>query len=373
MGRPNDNTEYRAWEGAAAGRTGIIANLALFAAKLTAGIISGSIAITADAINNLTDSAASIIAIIGFRMSKRPADKGHPYGHARSEYIAGFIVAAVILLAGFDLMRSSAERIAEPKDPVFSWVSMGILIGSVIVKLALFAYYRVKWRRLDSPLLKALADDSRNDVLSTSAVIASVVVFAACGINVDGIIGLCIGGFIFYSAIRVAKLTISPLLGAAASRETVKSIEDLVLSHGEVIGIHDLLVHEYGPGHCFASAHIEMSADIPPLECHDIIDDIERDALRELNIHLVMHYDPVYNDDELIKVKEAAKSAVTECCPDACIHDLRIIKKDGRRCVYFDVDMPFGMLGEKDAVERAAKRAISETGDYDVSITFEGS
>ena len=279
-----ENPVVRSAYGKLAGAVGIVCNLLLFAGKLLAGILSGSVAVTADAVNNLSDASSSLVTLLGFKLAERPADEEHPYGHARIEYISGLVVAALILLIGAELAKSSFSKILHPETVEFSLLTLGVLIGSILVKLWMALFCRKLGRRIDSTTLLATSADSRNDVISTAAVLVGCLAGYFFDVKLDGYIGMAVALFIIWSGCSIAKDTINPLLGERASEELVRNISDLILSHEKILGIHDLMVHDYGPGNCFASVHAEMDSAEDPLICHDIIDDIVIVEIRQITI-----------------------------------------------------------------------------------------
>ncbi len=371
--RNTEDPKVRGAYGKLAGVVGIVCNLLLFAGKLIAGLLSGSVAITADAVNNLSDASSSLVTLLGFKLAERPADEEHPYGHARLEYLSGLAVAALILVIGVELGKSSIEKIINPETVLFSWLTLAILIGSILVKLwmALFCYKLGK--KIDSATLTATAMDSRNDVISTSAVLLGCLVGHFFGLQIDGYIGTLVALFIIWSGCGIAKETISPLLGKQADAELVKSISDLIMSHEKILGIHDLMVHDYGPGQCFASVHAEMDSRENPLDCHDIIDDIERDALRELRVHLVIHYDPIVTDDEELNQMRALVSAeLKQIDPQLTMHDFRMVRGPGHTNLIFDLVIPYSMENrKKELKERIDERVQFEDKRYYTVITFD--
>ena len=371
--RNTEDPKVRGAYGKLAGVVGIVCNLLLFAGKLIAGLLSGSVAITADAVNNLSDASSSLVTLLGFKLAERPADEEHPYGHARLEYLSGLAVAALILVIGVELGKSSIEKIINPETVLFSWLTLAILIGSILVKLwmALFCYKLGK--KIDSATLTATAMDSRNDVISTSAVLLGCLVGHFFGLQIDGYIGTLVALFIIWAGCGIAKETISPLLGKQADAELVKSISDLIMSHEKILGIHDLMVHDYGPGQCFASVHAEMDSRENPLDCHDIIDDIERDALRELRVHLVIHYDPIVTDDEELNQMRALVSAeLKQIDPQLTMHDFRMVRGPGHTNLIFDLVIPYSMENrKKELKERIDERVQFEDKRYYTVITFD--
>lgn len=360
--------------GRLAGIVGIVCNFLLFAAKLAAGILAGSVSVFADSANNLSDSAASVITLFGFRMAQRPADKDHPYGHARYEYLSGLAVAVFIISLGVELGVSSVKKIISQSTAEFSLFTFAVLGAAVLIKLWMFFFFRSLGRKIDSHTLKATATDCRNDVVATLAVLAGAGLQGLFGINADGYIGLAVCLFILYSGIKLVRETVSPLLGKRASAEQVEKLTALVTAHPEILGLHDLLVHDYGPDRCFASLHVELSAELDSLTSHDIIDGIERDALEQLNVHLVIHTDPIAaEDEEWNDMRRIVTRVVQEIDPRLSLHDLRIVRAEGLSRLIFDLDVPYSMSrrhGElKEAIE---KRLAAEGKDYVLLIRFDG-
>lgn len=364
----------RAAIGKLAGITGILCNCLLAAGKLAAGLISGSISVVADALNNLSDTAASVVTLLGFRLAQRPADKDHPYGHARYEYLSGLVVAVIILLLGFELGKSSVKKILHPQPPETSVPTAVILLLSILVKLWMSGFFRKLGRKIDSAALLATSTDSRNDVIATAAVLLCYLANALFRVDLDGYMGLLVAIFIFVSGIRVARDTVSPVLGKRADPELVTRISMLILSHKKVLGIHDLLVHDYGPGQCYASVHVELSAAEDPLVCHDIIDDIEWDALEELNVHLVIHYDPVVEDDrEQNAMRKLVGDLLFSMDPRLSMHDFRLVRGSRQTKLVFDLSVPYSMTGQRRELKERLDAALAERGkDYLTVIRFDG-
>lgn len=368
-----ENPVVRGAYGKLAGAVGIVCNLLLFAGKLLAGILSGSVAVTADAVNNLSDASSSLVTLLGFKLAERPADEEHPYGHARIEYISGLVVAALILLIGAELAKSSFSKILHPETVEFSLLTLGVLVGSILVKLWMALFCRKLGRRIDSTTLLATSADSRNDVISTAAVLVGCLVGYFFDVKLDGYIGMAVALFIIWSGCSIAKDTISPLLGEQASGELVRNISDLILSHEKILGIHDLMVHDYGPGNCFASVHAEMDSTEDPLICHDIIDDIERDALRELRVHLVIHYDPIVTDDEELNAARAlVEQEIKSIDESLSLHDFRMVRGPGHTNLIFDLVIPYSMEDRKAELKaRIDERLQLQDRKYYTVITFD--
>lgn len=367
-----DNTENPAVHtsiGKMAGFTGICCNILLFLGKLLAGLLSGSVSILADAINNLSDAGSSLVTLLGFYLAQRPADKEHPYGHARYEYLSGLVVSTLILVIGLELGKSSFEKVLHPQPILATPVVWGVLTVSLCLKLWMSHFFRTLGARIRSVTLTAASADSRNDVIATAGVLLGYIVSSLFGVNVDGIVGLGIAAFILWSGIGIARDTISPLLGAR-DPELVKKLSALVLSHEKVLGIHDLLVHDYGPGQCFASVHAELSAEEDPLACHDILDDIEQDAWEQLNVHLVIHYDPVLtNDAEWNRMRTLTEGWVRQVNPRLSIHDFRMVRSTRQTKLVFDLAIPYDMaLSAREVQTFIAEQLQKEGRDYQTII-----
>ena len=368
------NSKTRAAIGKLSGVVGIISNLFLFAGKLAVGVLSGSVSITADAMNNLSDASSSIVTLVGFKLAEKPADEDHPYGHARFEYLSGLAVAALIVVIGFELAKTSVQKILSPAAVAFSGVTVAVLIGSIAVKLWLAIFNRTLGKKIHSGTLAATAADSRNDCITTAAVLVAGVVEHFTSWQVDGFVGLAVALFILWSGAKLAKETINPLLGEAASPELQELIVDYISANPKVLGYHDLMVHDYGPGQRFASLHVEMDQKEDPLLCHEIIDDIERECLRSHNIHLVIHYDPVVTDDPernrlLAETMEILNDIDSRLHP----HDFRMVKGDGHTNLIFDVVLPSDMMKDKKEIRQTLEQELSKresTRIYTV-ITFD--
>ena len=321
---------------------GIISNIFLFAVKIILGTLTASISITADAINNLSDAGSSSITLFGFKIAGKPADAKHPYGHARMEYISGLIVSCIITSIGFDLFISSIERIITPVETSYSVVSIIILVLSIGVKLYQGIVYRTAGKRINSASLIAASTDSINDVISTTVVVVGSIIGLTTDINLDGWLGLAVALFVVYSGIKLIFETSDPLLGAAPDEELVAKLSEKILSYDGVIGIHDLVVHNYGFGRCFASVHAEVPAEKNILESHDTIDNIEFDVLKEMNVHLVIHLDPVETDNHELNVLKAAVQCIIESKDkDISMHDFRAVFGHTHTNIIFDVNVPF--------------------------------
>ena len=368
------HSKVRSAIGKLSGAVGIVCNLLLFLGKLLVGTLSHSVAITADAMNNLSDASSSIVTLIGFRLAEKPADADHPYGHARYEYLSGLAVAALIVVIGFELAKTSVEKILNPTPVAFSAVTVGVLLGSIAVKLWLWAMNRRLGKHIQSATLMATAADSRNDCISTGAVLAAGLIQHITSWNIDGFIGLAVGLFILYSGAQLGKQTISPLLGESTSPELRALIVDYISQHPKVLGYHDLMVHDYGPGQRFATLHVEMDQRCDPLLCHEIIDDMERECLQSHNIHLVIHYDPVVTDDpELIRLQEQTRQQLASIDPQLQIHDFRMVRGTGHTNLVFDVSLPPNWKGKEQQIRHTLETNMTQqegTNIYAV-ITFD--
>ena len=363
----------RAGYGRLAGVTGIVCNLLLFALKLLAGTISGSVSITADAVNNLSDASGSIVTLVGFKLASRPADNEHPYGHARMEYLSGLAVAVLILVIGVELVKSSVGKILHPEAVEFSALIVVILVCSILVKLWMAVFNRKLGRRIGSAALTAAAADSRNDVISTGAVLLACIVGQLTGLKIDGYVGLLVALFILWSGVGIAKDTIDPLIGAKPDESLVHAIAYLMTSHPSILGIHDLMVHDYGPGRRFASVHAELDHRIDPLVAHEILDEIERQAKRDLHVDLVIHYDPIVTDDaEVNEVRQRVEAIVTEIDPRLSFHDFRMVRGREHSNVIFDLVLPFDLRGQEHALRARIGEALhAENPRYRAVITFD--
>ena len=366
LGRQN-----RAAYGKLSGAVGIACNLLLFAGKLAVGLAAHSVSITADAVNNLSDASGAVVTLVGFRMAEKPADRDHPFGHARVEYIAGLVVSALILLVGAELAKSAVEKILHPAPVDISPVTMAVLAVSIAVKLWLSRFNRALGRQIDSATLMATAADSRNDALSTGAVLLSALVSRHTGWRIDGYTGLAVALFILWSGIGIARDTVNPLLGQGADPALGQALAKMLTANPKVLGFHDLMVHDYGPGQRFATVHVEMDAREDPLLCHDIIDGLERSCLDELKVHLCIHYDPIVTDDpELNRMRQVVTDCLARLDPGLSVHDFRMVRGAARTNLIFDLVVPDSV--HLDDVQQAVDQAVSRESDkYATVITFD--
>lgn len=347
--------------GRLAGAVGIICNLLLSVMKLIIGTVSNSVSITADATNNISDAGTSIVTLVGFKISGKPADKDHPYGHARIEYVSSLIISFIILLIGFSILKSSVIKIFNPEESLFTLATVIVLVLSILVKLWLAIFNKYLGKQINSKALEATATDSRNDVLTTTAVLITSTISHFTGFNLDGYMGVIVSIFIFISGISLVKETLDPLLGQPPTKEMFEAIEKKILSYDNVLGVHDLMVHNYGPNTYFASAHIEMDAKIDVLVCHDIMDQIERDFKRELNIHLVVHLDPTILDSpEINELKEMVNDIICEIDRELTFHDFRVVVGEENKNVLFDVVVPPEYKYSDEELEKIITDKITE-------------
>ncbi len=370
-----NDPENRAAVGTLSGVVSILANLLLFGGKVVIGTISGSVAITADAMNNLSDASSAVVTMLGLRLAQRPADEDHPYGYARWEYLSGLAVAAMILLIGFELVKTSAAKILDPTPVSFSWLPALVLVGSIAVKLWMCLFNTKLGDMIHSTTLHATAADSRNDCVATGAVLVASVIEAVFDLRVDGFIGLAVALFILYSGAQLARDTISPLLGENASPELCHQIVGFIGSQPKVLGYHDLMVHDYGPGQRFASLHVEMDKREDVMECHERIDEMERQCLKLYNVHLVIHYDPVVTDDPLLnELKAEASQHLKEADERLTLHDFRMVPGKRHTNLVFDVALPSDLRGKEEMIRRTVEQAMNEEGKdltYHIVITFD--
>lgn len=336
------NPKVRASYGTSAGVLGIVGNLILFSGKLIVGLLSMSIAVIADAINNLTDFMTSIITLVGFKLSGRPADKEHPYGHSRIEHITGLIVAFVILFLGIEIGRNAVDKIISGAPTDFSLLTCIILGVAIIVKFCLSRIFSGLSKSINSDTLKAMSTDSLNDVVSTSVVLVCAIIALTTGISIDGYLGVLVALFIAYSALKLIKETVDTLIGMPPDKEFVDKIIEKIKSYPEVIGIHDLVVHSYGPLKTFATVHVEVDSRVDVMISHELTDTIERDFMKNMNIMLVCHLDPIAVDDpETDLLRTLLTQNLKNLDPMITIHDLRVVKANSYTNVIFDVVRPF--------------------------------
>lgn len=378
MIRPKDlpptHPKVRAGAGRLSGVVGIVCNLLLFGGKFLIGTLSGSVAITADAMNNLSDAGSSVVTLIGFKLAEKPADEDHPYGHARYEYLSGLAVAAMIVVIGFELGKSSVEKILHPTPVALTVPLVAVLAISVLGKLWLSVFNTRLGKHIESSALLATAADSRNDAVSTTAVLLAAILEGVFGWKIDGYMGVAVALFILYSGAMLAKETISPLLGESASPKLQKQIVELMKQEEAVLGYHDLMVHDYGPGQRFGSLHVEMDQSLDALWCHELIDDLERKCLNELGVHLVIHYDPVVTGDaELDALRREIQGILANYNEKLSLHDFRMVRGTGHTNLIFDIALPHSLSGQEKAIKKAIENAleVSHQSKYYLVITFD--
>ena len=364
----------RARIGKLSGAVGIICNCLLAAGKLIAGHMTSSMSITADGLNNLSDGASSVVTLLGFKLAEKPADRKHPYGHARIEYIAGLTVAVMILFIGLELGKSSVEKFIDPEPIEFSIAAAWVLCASILVKLFMMLFNLKMGRRINSNALLATAADSRNDVMTTSAVLAASIVEHFYDVRIDGVMGIAVSLFILYSGIKLAGETMSPLLGEGANPELQKQITDYINGCPMVLGCHDLMVHDYGPGRRYASIHVEIDKNEDPMACHARIDRMERECLKNYGTHLVIHYDPVVTDDpEVNSTKRLVNTIIKVRDGRLTIHDFRMVDDGESVKMSFDMILPEDLRGQEQSIKETVEKALNslDSKKYYADITFD--
>ena len=366
--------KVRSAVGKLSGGVGIICNFLLFIMKMAVGILSGSVSIIADSMNNMSDAVSSVVTLVGFKLAEKPADADHPYGHARYEYLSGLAVAAMIIVIGFELAKASVEKILHPTAVEFSWTVGVVLVASIAVKLWLSRFNNKLGYHISSSALLAAAADSRNDVLATAAVLVASLVELIFGWKIDSVMGLLVALFILYNGAVLAKETISPLLGENASQELREMIISVVIDHPEVLGYHDLMVHDYGPGQRFASMHVEMDQRADPLACHELIDNLERKCLEKYNVHLVLHYDPVVTGDaEVDRLRLQVQEILAEEDSRITIHDFRMVRGKEHTNLIFDAAIPAELMPRRKQIKKQLDERLTanEPCEYHTVITFD--
>lgn len=374
--RNHKNTEDPAVRdkcGRVAGAVGIVTNFLLFLMKIIVGTVFHSVSVTADAVNNLTDSGSSVVTLIGFKMASKPADEKHPFGHARIEYLSGVIVSFIVIFLGLQLGMSSIEKILTPEENALTPVALVVLVISILAKLWQCLFYRKVGRMIKSESVEATSKDSRNDVIATSVVLLGAVITMLTGVNLDGYMGAAVALFIVFSGVQLTISTADPLLGQAPEGELVQTITEKMLSYPGIIGMHDLAVHNYGVGRCFASAHCEVDAKNDILVSHDLIDNIERDFSRDLGIHMVIHLDPVIVGDARTDALHCkVQSLVTALYPTVTIHDFRVIWGVTHSNIVFDAAVPFTVKDSDAVIAQKLEAEIQKLDpDYRTVVTID--
>lgn len=374
--RDHKNTEDPAVRdkcGRVAGAVGIVTNFLLFLMKIIVGTVFHSVSVTADAVNNLTDSGSSVVTLIGFKMASKPADEKHPFGHARIEYLSGVIVSFIVIFLGLQFGMSSIEKILTPEENALTPVALVVLVISILAKLWQCLFYRKVGRMIKSESVEATSKDSRNDVIATSVVLLGAVITMLTGVNLDGYMGAAVALFIVFSGVQLTISTADPLLGQAPEGELVQTITEKMLSYPGIIGMHDLAVHNYGVGRCFASAHCEVDAKNDILVSHDLIDNIERDFSRDLGIHMVIHLDPVIvGDARTDALHRKVQSLVTALYPTVTIHDFRVIWGVTHSNIVFDAAVPFAVKDSDAVITKKLEAEIQKLDpDYRTVVTID--
>ncbi|MBE5823523.1 MAG: cation transporter [Butyrivibrio sp.] len=368
-----DSPIVRQSYGMLSGAFGIAFNIILVIFKMIAGVLSGSIAVFSDALNNLSDVTSSVVTLIFFKLSGRDADEEHPFGHGRLEYVAGLIVSLLIIIMAVELLNGSIMKIIHPEDVELSFVIVLILVVSIFIKFIMFASYMQTAKLIDSATIRSAAMDSLSDVLSTSIVLVSLIIFEVTKINVDGYAGIVVALFIFKTGIDAAKDTINPLLGEPPSREFLREIEKTVLTHECVLGVHDIVVHNYGPSRVMMSLHVEVPSDENLITIHDIIDEIEKELRQKYHCTAVIHMDPVdSSDSEAMAIKSWLTLNIEEIDPSIKFHDLRIVRKEGEKpIVEFDLEVPYRYKMADDELVKLLEYRLREIGEeysYDITV-----
>lgn len=356
-----DEAHSRRAIGVLCSSVGIILNIVLFAIKYFAGVLSSSIAITADAFNNLSDAGSSLISLIGFKFAGMKPDIKHPFGHGRIEYLSGLGISIAIIVVAFELFTGSLDKIFNPRDIDTSVVAIAILVVSIFIKLYMFFYNNSIGKKINSAGMKATAMDSISDSIATLAVLLSMIFTRYTGINIDGYCGILVSLFIFYAGISSAKDTLAPLLGTKPNEKLVESIHSIVMSYDTVLGIHDMVVHDYGPGRQIISLHAEVDGTIDIYEIHDVIDTIERDLFEKLAVEATIHMDPIdIHNENTNQTRDEVRKLITQLHKDATIHDFRMVSGNTHTNLIFDVVVPFGLKMSDDEIKKEVQKIISQ-------------
>lgn len=369
-----DRPEVREKYGELSGTVGVSINLVLCAAKLCVGFLSGAISVIADAIHNLSDAGSSVVTLLGFKLAAKPADPEHPFGHGRIEYISGLIISAAILFVGIELLRTSVDKILHPEDLMVTEGTILVLVLSIFLQLWLGRFNKNIGRSIGSPAIEAAAADSLNDCVATAVVILSLIVHYFAGVNIDGIAGVLVACFILHSGWCAARDTLQPLLGQAPKPEFVKEVETAVLSEKKICGVHDLIVHDYGPGRVFVSLHAEIPSTMDIMKAHELMDKLEVMLHGKFHIEVTVHMDPVVVDDpEINRLRELVGAAVQETEPSMSMHDFRMTTTyhDGRNLI-FDVVVPFSCkMSDSEVRQRIRQHLMTINPDYHAVIRID--
>lgn len=368
------NCTNRSFIGKLSGIVGIILNLFLAFGKIIVGKVAISMSITADGLNNLSDAISSVVTFIGFKLAEKPADREHPYGHARFEYLAGLTVSAMILVIGFELAKSSVEKIINPTCIEFSKLTAIALSVSIAVKLSMSIFYSKMGRKINSTVLFAAAQDSRNDTFTTTVILIGAFIEYFFKIQIDGFMGIIVSLFILYGGLELAKKTVSPLIGEGTNPILREQLTDYIMQNHNILGCHDLMVHDYGPGRIYASIHVEMDENENVVESHEIIDAIERACLDKFGIHLVIHYDPIDTQDfELNKMRNFISVILKITDKRMSVHDFRMNESESVTTLTFDVVIPSELQVKKESIKESLEEALNSISDskYKTNITFD--
>ena len=370
-----ENPQVRTQYGVLASVFGILGNVVLFAGKLIAGMISGSIAVMADAFNNLSDAGSSLVTMIGFRMAGKPADREHPFGHGRIEYISGLVVSFVILMVGFELFSGAIEKIFSPSELNSSALTVGILIASVLGKLGMGLLFRVIGKKIQSPSLMATMTDCISDAISTTAVLVSILIGQQFGVNLDGWFGAAVAILVFVAGLKTLKSTMDPLLGQAPDAELVQELQKQVLLYDGILGVHDLMVHNYGPKQFLASLHAEVSVESDMRVCHDLIDRIEKEVGEKLGVRLVIHMDPIETENERVnECRRMVSRILRSIDPSLTMHDFRMVDGPSHTNLIFDVLVPFRVQEKREVLQQKIQEEVwKEDRRYFTVVTFDTS
>lgn len=356
-----DNPIVRQNYGIFAGIVGIICNVFLFAFKFVAGIITGAVSISADAFNNLSDAGSSVITLIGFKLAGKQPDVEHPYGHGRMEYLSGLVVSFVIVIMAVELFKSSFEKILHPEAMEFSLLSVIILIGSICVKMWMAFFNTVLGKKISSAAMKATATDSMSDCIATGVVLVSLFISSFSGYNIDGYAGAVVAIFVFLAGIDAANDTIQPLLGKPPEKEFVDAVAHCILEEDKILGLHDMIVHDYGPGRVFVTVHAEVPYDMDIMSAHDIVDLAENRVAQRLNCWITIHMDPVVTDDEMVnELKTVSQNVIDSIDPSISMHDFRVSRNPQRTNIIFDIVVPFGYPIPDEVLKKKIRDGIFE-------------
>lgn len=361
--------------GSIASFIGMFCNILLFFVKFVMGILSNSIAITSDAFNNLSDSASNIITLLGYKLAAKPADKDHPFGHGRVEYLTSLVIAMIILLVGFELLRDSFDKVLHPQPIVFSWVVLGSLIFSIALKFWMAHFYQKMGNKINSSVLKATTQDSLNDCIATGASVVALILSLFVSWPIDGLMGCFVSVFILYSGYNIIKSTVDELLGKPADKLMTHEIEKLILANPIIVGIHDMIIHDYGPGKLLGSAHVEVNSSMDFLQAHDVVDEVERQVYEKMKIMMTLHMDPIEVDNQSVQEnKQMVEEIITSIEPKMTIHDFRTVIGPTHTNLIFDVVVPYECkMKNEEILNQIEEKLKGKEKTYYVVITFDRS